>query len=739
MREIKIIILLFFMFLAFAKAQENPGNFNFETFEEGNPTTWSMMGTDDYTVSKDSKVFKEGKSSILIESKTDLDSTSFKAVVQSLPNYDGKSITLSGYIKTQGAAADGGELFIRIDPNINYIGMKGTEVTGDTDWKYYAITLPLDPENTESIVLGGLFSGGGKLWFDDFKVTIDGKDISEAKVYKKSYKAQLDTAYDQESAIVFPELSKQKQLDLTLLGKIWGFLKYHHPEIAQGNYNWDYELFRFLPAYLKSRSIVERDALLLQWIDKYGEISLCESCETTRDEAVLKPNLSAVKELIGSVDLKQKLDFIYANRSQGPHYYVKSVLHVGNPEFTNESSYENMTLPDAGYRLLSLFRYWNMIEYYFPYKHLTDTSWTEVLSKHLVKFIEANNRLAYETAALQLIAEVNDTHANLWGGAEEIDNYRGKKFAPIRVGFIENELVVTDIYNPELLADLTIKVGDVITHIEGRPVDVIVDSLKPYFPASNTAAQLRDIENKDLLRSTKERMTIQYRDSENKTQTVLLHLYDEANLKMYHWYKTDESKPSYHKINEDIGYVTLSTIKDEDVVQIKTLFKHTKGMIIDIRNYPSAFMIYALGQYFVSKPTPFATFIAFNHNNPGEFLFGEPAILEPEEQTYSGKVVVLVDANTQSSAEYTAMAFRAGNRTTIIGSQTAGADGNVSRITLPGNLRTLISGIGVYYPDGRETQRIGIVPDIEVKPTIKGIRKQKDEVLERAIQFINEN
>jgi len=84
------------------------------------------------------------------------------------------------------------------------------------------------------------------------------------------------------------------------------------------------------------------------------------------------------------------------------------------------------------------------------------------------------------------------------------------------------------------------------------------------------------------------------------------------------------------------------------------------------------------------------------------------------------------------------MAFRAGINTTIIGSTTAGADGNVSTIMLPGGLRTMISGIGVYYPDGTETQRIGIVPDIEIHPTVEGIRNGRDELLEKAIDLINQ-
>ena len=53
-------------------------------------------------------------------------------------------------------------------------------------------------------------------------------------------------------------------------------------------------------------------------------------------------------------------------------------------------------------------------------------------------------------------------------------------------------------------------------------------------------------------------------------------------------------------------------------------------------------------------------------------------------------------------------------------------------------LGTSISGIGIYYPDGTETQRVGIIPDIEIYPTIDGVSKGKDELLEKAIELINE-
>ena len=82
------------------------------------------------------------------------------------------------------------------------------------------------------------------------------------------------------------------------------------------------------------------------------------------------------------------------------------------------------------------------------------------------------------------------------------------------------------------------------------------------------------------------------------------------------------------------------------------------------------------------------------------------------------------------------MAFRSAPGSMVIGSTTAGADGNVSQVNLPGGLNSMISGLGVFYPDKKPTQRVGMIPDVEVKPTIAGIRAGRDELMEEAIRQI---
>ena len=735
-KYILLSLILILTIDASCQTRENSSKFNwdFENILNGKPQGWNISARPGYSVSLDSLNKKSGKYSILIESIED--SADFQSISYTIPsNYDGQQITLSGYIKTENVTDGYAGLWMRIDPRIAFDNMEKRGITGTKDWAQYEITLPMNPTKTTQIVLGGLLSGKGKMWIDNLVVTIDGKDIADAKILEKeSFPAEKDNEFDNGSGITFPSLNKQLITDLELLGKLWGFLKYHHPEVGMGNYNWDYELFRILPAYLKVKNSNERDNILLNWINKYGEIPVCATCKETFQDAYIKPDLSWIEKSNMNNDLKKKIREIYINRYQGVHYYIKQ-MPTGNPNFSNENPYNNMPYPDAGFRLLALYRYWNMIQYFFPSKYLTDKNWDNLLEEYIPQFVSANNQLEYDLAVLKIIGDINDTHANLWG-TEKIGDLRGYNYAPFRVQFIEQKLVVTDYYNPELKEVSGLEIGDIITHIDGKTIESIIDSLKNYYPASNEGARLRDISD-DLLRSTNNIVTIKYISSGQRKEKELS-LYQRNSLNRYHWYKVNQNEKCYKLLDGNIGYITLATIKDEDVPIIKESFKHTKGIIIDIRNYPSSFIPYTLGTFFVSSPTPFVKFTQGNVNNPGEFTFMPAIIIPKDNETYQGKLVVIVNELTQSQAEYTTMALRAGNNTTIIGSQTAGADGNVSDILLPGGLRTMISGIGIYYPDGRATQRIGIKPDIEIKPTIKGIEEGRDELLERAIKLIKE-
>jgi C-terminal processing protease CtpA/Prc len=101
-----------------------------------------------------------------------------------------------------------------------------------------------------------------------------------------------------------------------------------------------------------------------------------------------------------------------------------------------------------------------------------------------------------------------------------------------------------------------------------------------------------------------------------------------------------------------------------------------------------------------------------------------------------GRTVMLVDERTQSQAEHTGLFLEAANGTKFVGTPTAGANGDVTTVVLPGNLSMSFSGHAVSHADGRQLQRVGLVPDLRVAPTIAGIRAGRDEVLEGAVAWI---
>jgi|TARA_B110000967_G_scaffold30189_1_gene28435 C-terminal processing protease CtpA/Prc len=730
----KILIALLTIISFSCQAQETEKyNLGFENQKENETLSDGWFKWGNYELTIDATAHSGKKSGKITSDQT---GSSFGSIAYKIPaNYVGKTIKLEGYMKIQNVENGFAGLLLRVDGNgssLAFDNMQNQNVSGTKDWQKYSITLDY-PEEAENIFIAGILSGKGEAWFDDFALSIDGKNVQTLKeVEKELSKVQLDKKFDTGSLIELSNLTSKSIDNLELLGRVWGFLKYHHPEIAKGNYNWDYELFRFLPKYIEVKNNIERDKLIIKWINSLDELEKCSKCKPTDEDALIKPDLKWVDSQ--DKPLKDKLLYVYNNRSQGEHFYIGMKQGVGNPDFKNENPYSNMSYPDDGFRLLSLFRYWNMINYFFPYKHLMDKDWNTKLIEYIPQFINAKNELEYELAAIQLIGDIQDTHANLWGGADKIDEWKGANYSPVHVRFIENQLVVTDYYNEELKSQVGLQIGDIITKVNGIPIETMVKEKSKYYPASNIPTKLRDI-SADLLRSNSNNIEIEFVSGNSNPQTKTLKLYPKDSLDIYRWYRKSDDK-SFKMLDNNIGYLTLQNIKEEDISQIKSEFKDTKGIIIDIRNYPSTFVPFSLGSYFISSMTPFVKFTNGSVNNPGEFTFTKELKIPSKGKTYKGKLVVLVNELSQSQAEYTSMAFRAGDNTAIIGSTTAGADGNVSAIMLPGGLRTMISGIGVNYPNGNETQRVGIVPDIEVQPSIEGIRQGKDELLEKAIETI---
>ena len=91
----------------------------------------------------------------------------------------------------------------------------------------------------------------------------------------------------------------------------------------------------------------------------------------------------------------------------------------------------------------------------------------------------------------------------------------------------------------------------------------------------------------------------------------------------------------------------------------------------------------------------------------------------------------------QSQCECAVWQFKALGAT-LVGSHTAGVCGGANIFYVPGGIPIYFTDRTHTYPDGRPWNPIGFVPDIEVKPTIAGVRAGRDEVLDKAVQYLQQ-
>jgi hypothetical protein len=541
--------------------------------------------------------------------------------------------------------------------------------------------------------------------------------------------------YKWTSGITSVSTDSQTVENLVVLGRVWGFLKYYHPVVASGKYNWDYELFKVMPKVIAAKNRDERNAVLALWIDSLGTFAQQDSAPVI-DSANVKlwPDYSWIDEAILGKKLTNELEQVRTARRDGKNHYVKLASGVSNPIFLNESEYDSLQFPDAGYRLLSLFRYWNSIEYFYPYKHLIGTSWSSVLNKYLPRFIGCKSEYDYESAVSRLIAEIHDTHAGRHKGFNTYSDLWGTYYVPVRLASVENKPTVVGFYDST--NDCGLQMGDVIVSVEDQVVDSVYASVSDDIHASNLPTALRNL-NTLLLSSKASTLHVVYeRDGcTHSIDLVCKSLDDSLSLRNKKSYWREDSA---RLVDDGIWCVFPANLDNALLAKAIPRIQNDRALIIDFRCYPKEPIMVSLTDFIFTRALPFNKLTFGNIEMPGLFTFSDLNYFGRNNPVnYKGKIVVLVNEETQSQAEYTTLALRAAPNVTIMGSTTAGADGNVSTIGLPGGLETWISGIGVYYPDGRETQRVGIVPDIEVHPTIQGIREGRDELMEAAIEYIN--
>ena len=407
-----------------------------------------------------------------------------------------------------------------------------------------------------------------------------------------------------------------------------------------------------------------------------------------------------------------------------------------------DNPYAEMNFPATEYRLLALFRFWNVINYFFPYKNLIGDSWETVLPRYIAKFESNKDVTDYQLTVREMVAEMKDSH----GGARNT-NAAGEKFGtfqpPVFVGYVEEKSVVTKVLDDKL----PIKVGDVVLSVDDEAVEKKREYLGRYI-ASSTPQWLERLAHFRLLLGSKDSVVkLRLRGADKQVREVSLprsmSIMDPKLAATL-----ERSTPVMQVLPSGFGYVDLARLQVGEVDKMFDTIKNTSAVIFDMRGYPkgTAWSIAprltekknAVAALF-SRPLLNATSLSDSDDlESGSYSFSQK-IPQRKGDVYKGKVVMLINEDAISQSEHTCLFFESATDVTFIGTPTAGANGDVTFMVLPGNLQVSFTGHNVRHADGRQLQRVGIQPTIRVAPTIRGLIEGRDEVLERAVKYLGES
>ena len=512
--------------------------------------------------------------------------------------------------------------------------------------------------------------------------------------------------------------------------KVWGFVKYYHSRVSICQVDWDSVLTVTLPVIKDAVTTDEFNDALASMLAAAGpmEIATTPSPDTLPPELKRNLNFGWIDNPVLRQDVRGVLDTIKNNfrphancwvQQPGPHgwlWFPYDDPMIESNAFTN--------YPSEFTRLLILFKYWNIINYFNPYNYVLDLPWDSTLFNHVLAMAEAPDYSSFFKTIKKIAATLNDAHVE--GTYSTAYSLYGSYSPNLILRYAPSSyVVVTSGYGD-------ISKGDIIISVDNLPMDQLEDSLRPYISAGNLSVFRKSMCGYLLRGASGSQIKIEYKDSLGNGHTKLTN----RNYQVYdNWYPNDTLKyVKFRKWACNVGYVNMGTLMPADVDSMYSSLINTSAIIFDIRNYPKG-TVRDIADYLYPASMCFNKLSLPDTWYPGTYSWSyQYAGYNGNPYSYSGKVIILCNQQTISQAEYGCMILGTMPNSIIIGSQTAGADGNVSFFYLSQEFRTGFTSLGVFYPNGDSTQRIGIVPDSVVYITPEGVRQGRDEVLEKALQ-----
>lgn len=413
-------------------------------------------------------------------------------------------------------------------------------------------------------------------------------------------------------------------------------------------------------------------------------------------------------------------------------------------------------------RLFILSKTYSSIALYFA--HWEDAAITpgqldSVYKGYLNRAIATENRKDFDMLMKEFIALLNNSHC--WYS----DNAVAQSQEPLGYSWtnLDGQWVVTQSFIQEL------KKGDVILRINGKSVNDFYEELSKYIAASSERA--RKVAFGFLFPLfIPEKYSLEFMNEKGKVKEIQVHR-GKLNI------QDEELKTEERWIKEDrIAYIKIPKFTDQkfeaEAMEYVKEFKKASVLILDVRGNGggstpeqllgalmdrpyrwyaestplnlSLFKFYVeimpkwIKQYREATkqepPQSWKNLLIFQDYFKNSHLLWKPDYNEPESTIYTGELIILTDRYTGSAAEDFVVPFKDNERAIIIGEATGGSTGQPYMHNFGNGIRIGVGTKRAYMPDGSKFEGVGVLPDFELKLTREDLYKDRDRVLQKAVE-----
>ncbi len=596
--------------------------------------------------------------------------------------FSGRRVRLRAFVRAEVSGSQNrAQMWLRVDREGNQRGFfdnMGDRPISSNEWQQYEIVGEVATDATD-LVFGCFFLGAGTMWLDDVELAVTNEQGDWVDV-------ELENADFEQS-------------DADNLPTHWSTRSpgYQYTLESEGRHR-------------GQRSLVVRQAV---GEEQYFTGELFEE----RPEAgeVIQKSLGAGLSARVPIALFSDSSGTLGVASEGPLDALQATLSaVDSDAFTADS---------AGIRLGAIVVAWNVFQHFYPYFDVIDTDWDAELSKAIDGALRDETAEDFYYTLNEMVASLHDGHGNVYH--QTLTRMAGM---PFLVDWVEGEVVVTTVTD-----EINLLPGDVIAAIDGEASQQALVNSERYISGSPQWMRYRALrqfgfgeEGSDVvLRVEREDSTFERTFVRTRRQGPI----------------PERTEAAIRELEDGIFYVDLDRAPMAEISDRINEIVAAPGVVLDMRGYPNgnhAVIGHLLSIADTSDAwmrTPQTIYpdredlVGFENHGWGM------TSLEPH---IGGEVVFLTDGRAISYAESFMSFIEHYELAEIVGQPTAGANGNINPFQVPGGFRVVWTGMRVVKHDGTQHHTIGIQPTIPCSRTIQGIREGRDELLEKAVEVIND-